>query len=65
MIKQLIKRITLMLCLIASSLTIYAIDPLGSRVDIDEDYNKSYGSEGLMAIFAIATIGIAIYLVSP
>lgn len=61
--KRLSLKIAFALCFIMSSLVVYAIDPLGSKVDFDDDYNNSNLSfEGVAFLLVIVIIGIAIYL---
>lgn len=64
--KRLSLKIAFALCFIMSSLVAYAIDPLGSKVDFDGDYNNSNLSfEGGAFLLVIIIIGIAIYLLYP
>lgn len=64
--KRLSLKIAFSLCFIMSSLVAYAIDPLGSKVDFDDDYNNSnFSFEGAAFLLVIVIVGIAIYLFYP
>lgn len=61
--KQLNVKRALALYFIVSPLVSYAIDPLGSRVDFDDDCNNSSLSfEGVTLLLVIVIIGSIIYL---
>lgn len=62
--KQSNTKTLLALYLIALPLVSYAIAPLGSKVDFDNDYNNNLSSEFFLLLIAIIIIGSVIYLFS-